>query len=273
MKLVVVAARQEMIARLVDTVREAGLRPEGIDLDAFALVRALAPAADTSGEARVYCHLGGLTNLAVAIGPTCLFTRTLGTIVTADGAEPIERMAPPEEQAVAAPVPDPFRSLDETVELAEPDEAVNEAPVAPVVEIVEPGRSDPKDDADDVSSVEAAALAAFEAAATKREAPAAPMTQAAPPVARDAQVDALGEEIRLSIDFYMAQAEAVPATGIVLSGPGAHRDGIAERLQQAIGIPVELAVPLGSLDTGGVPPGDDEFRYTIAAGLAMGEHS
>ena len=38
---VVVAARESMIERLVEAVRSAGLRPVGIDLNAFALVRAL----------------------------------------------------------------------------------------------------------------------------------------------------------------------------------------------------------------------------------------
>src|SRR3954452_21061091 len=40
---VVVAAREDMVTRLVDAVRGAGLRPLGIDLNAFALVRTLAP--------------------------------------------------------------------------------------------------------------------------------------------------------------------------------------------------------------------------------------
>src|ERR671935_915945 len=42
LRVVVVAARQAMIERFVQGVRGAGLKPEGIDLNAFALVRALA---------------------------------------------------------------------------------------------------------------------------------------------------------------------------------------------------------------------------------------
>jgi len=83
---VVAAAREAMIARLVEGVRGAGLRPLGVDLNAFALVRALGPAQAANGAdpapgldetARVYCHLGGITNLAVAVGSSCLFTRPL----------------------------------------------------------------------------------------------------------------------------------------------------------------------------------------------------
>ena len=48
------------------------------DLNAFALVRALGHGAPDDG-ARVYCHLGGITNLAIAVGQSCLFTRPLAT--------------------------------------------------------------------------------------------------------------------------------------------------------------------------------------------------
>ncbi len=79
MKVVVVAARRKMIETLLEAVKKAGLKTEGVDLDAFALVRALAiRGADASSDhARVYCHLGGVTNLAIAVGSTCFFTRPL----------------------------------------------------------------------------------------------------------------------------------------------------------------------------------------------------
>ncbi len=51
LRVVVVAARQAMIERFVEGVRGAGLKPEGIDLNAFALVRALAKPVAESGPA------------------------------------------------------------------------------------------------------------------------------------------------------------------------------------------------------------------------------
>lgn len=80
---VVVAARRDMIERLLIAVRNAGLRPEGIDLAAFAMVRALhgaggAPAPGDAPEQVVYLWLSGITNLAVARGTDCLFTRASG---------------------------------------------------------------------------------------------------------------------------------------------------------------------------------------------------
>jgi type IV pilus assembly protein PilM len=88
MRVIVVAAREPMILRLVDAVRGAGLRPEGIDLSAFALMRVIAPEHDAEpAPARVYCHLAGVTNLAVGVGNTCVFTRPLATVWDGGSAE------------------------------------------------------------------------------------------------------------------------------------------------------------------------------------------
>ena len=88
MRVIVVAAREPMIRRLVDAVRGAGLRPEGIDLSAFALMRIIAPDNEPDpANARVYCHLAGVTNLAVGVGNTCVFTRPLATVWDGGSAE------------------------------------------------------------------------------------------------------------------------------------------------------------------------------------------
>jgi type IV pilus assembly protein PilM len=73
MRVVIVAVRREMIDRLVGVTRDAGLKLEGIDLAAFAMVRALEPP-DAEG-AVLYINLAGLTNVAVANRTGCLFTR------------------------------------------------------------------------------------------------------------------------------------------------------------------------------------------------------
>jgi type IV pilus assembly protein PilM len=172
LRIVVVAARESMVSRVVDAVRGAGLRPEGIDLNAFALVRTLSLPADSAESARVYCHLAGVTNLAIAIGPICLFTRPLSTVWQED-----------DEQAAAA---------------------------------------------------------------------------------------ALAEEIRLSVDFYMAQPEARWVGEVVLSGPGARRPGLAEQLGSMIDVPVSVAEPLGRMQATQIPVGEDPYRHTVAVGLALG---
>lgn len=85
LRAVVVAARSSMIDRFIDAVRGAGLRPEGIDLSAFALVRSLTTRSAPEDGAKVLCHLGGTTNLAIALANTCLFTRPLSTSAEEDG--------------------------------------------------------------------------------------------------------------------------------------------------------------------------------------------
>jgi type IV pilus assembly protein PilM len=171
LRIVVVAARESMISRVVEAVRNAGLRPEGIDLNAFALVRTLAVPSDSTETARVYCHLGGVTNLAIAVGTSCLFTRPLSAQWDSD------------DDNVAA---------------------------------------------------------------------------------------ALAEEIRLSIDYYMAQPEARWVGEIVLSGPGSRRPGLPDELSGLIEVPVTVAEPLGRLQVGKLPANEDPSRHTVAAGLALG---
>ena len=87
-RVVLVAARRDMIDRLLEAVRRAGLRPHGIDLSAFAMIRAL-HRAGASGTT-LYISVGGLTNMAVAVGSTCVFTRAVpqGTeLIAAELAE------------------------------------------------------------------------------------------------------------------------------------------------------------------------------------------
>jgi type IV pilus assembly protein PilM len=170
MQVVLVAARRSMIDSLLESARKAGLRPAGIDLDAFALVRALAVNGHGSEDvARVFCHLAGVSNLAIAVGSSCFFTRPLSTV--SDEADAGSRLA---------------------------------------------------------------------------------------------------EEIRLSIDFYMTQPQAKPVGEVVLSGPGSSDDGLVEDLAEHLGIPVEVAAPLGQIDASGLGPDEDPHRYIVAAGLALG---
>lgn len=79
---VVVAARREMVASLLEPLRRAGLEPAGIDVAAFGMIRALAglTAAPVEGEPPgaetvLFCNVGDVSNLAVARGRACLFTR------------------------------------------------------------------------------------------------------------------------------------------------------------------------------------------------------
>jgi type IV pilus assembly protein PilM len=83
---VVVAARREMVSTFLEPLQRAGVEPVGVDLSAFGMIRALADAVSPreqgqEGEASrprgavLYCGVGDVTNLAVARGRACLFTR------------------------------------------------------------------------------------------------------------------------------------------------------------------------------------------------------
>ena len=98
-RVVLVAARRDMIERLLQAATTAGLRPQGIDLSAFAMVRALYR--DDLPGAVVYVSVGGLTNLAVADGPSVLFTRVVQHGTESLAAELAERRGLTAEHASA----------------------------------------------------------------------------------------------------------------------------------------------------------------------------
>jgi len=79
MHVLLVAARRDMVERMLLAARQAGLRPEGVDLAAFGMIRALRPLDGAEDEQVLYLSIGGLTNLAIARGSTCQFTRVITT--------------------------------------------------------------------------------------------------------------------------------------------------------------------------------------------------
>jgi type IV pilus assembly protein PilM len=96
MRVVLVAARRDMIDRLLAAARGAGLRPEGIDLSAFAMIRALGPGPAELAEGQsiggtLYVNVGGMTNLAIASGSACHFTRVAAVGVASMTGELAER--------------------------------------------------------------------------------------------------------------------------------------------------------------------------------------
>ena len=146
-RVVVVAAQRDMVEKLLSAVRAAGLRPEGVDLSAFALIRSLYRSGDSEGQGRVlYLNVGGLTNMAIAEGLICRFTRVVGAGLEAMASEIAERrgiplvearellaaidLRPDEPEPLVLPEPEPEPELEherEPVVRAE-DAAENFAP-------------------------------------------------------------------------------------------------------------------------------------------------
>lgn len=88
-RVVVVAARRDMIDKLLETTTRAGLSPQGVDLSGFAMIRAL-HRNEFAGTV-AYVSVGGVTNLAIATGRTCVFTRVVSTGIEALASQLAER--------------------------------------------------------------------------------------------------------------------------------------------------------------------------------------
>jgi type IV pilus assembly protein PilM len=122
MDVIAVAARRDMVGALVEALREGGLQPAGIDLSAFGMIRALQPAGPEAAPgaapepAALFCHLGDLTNIAVARAGVCLMTRVAPYGIDDIAARVAERRAMPLEDAsdwlVEVGLEEPLDSFD-----------------------------------------------------------------------------------------------------------------------------------------------------------------
>lgn len=216
---IVVAARREMVSSFVGPMRKAGLEPVGIDLSAFAMIRALADAGLPDGdlepgqrptEAVLYCNVGDVTNLAVARGRACLFTR-----VSHAGLESIG------EALVGG------RGLS-------PEHAAQWLAHVGLELPVEQVEGDPE-------------------------------TVAAARRALEDGVSSLLDELRLSLDYYGAQEGALPVSRIVFGGAGSAIPGIALRMEENLGMPIQVARPPALAGLGD----EAAARLTLSYGLAL----
>jgi type IV pilus assembly protein PilM len=242
-EVVVVAARRDMLNSHIEALRKAGLRPMGIDLSAFAMIRALAGhdgdgvgaggfvaapppsyeqrmAAGTEapvdgteqGPAKLFCHLGDVVNLAVAQGRTCVFTRT-----SPFGIEGIAQKLSERRQL----------TLEHSRQW-----------------LVHVGLDRELDQLDGDREIVSAAREALEDGAKR-----------------------VADELRLSLQYYGAQDQALVIERVIACGPGTTIPGLVERLQTDLGQPFAIGGPgtLSGLDDA------DRARLTVAYGLALEE--
>jgi type IV pilus assembly protein PilM len=243
-EVVVVAARRDMLNTHLEALNKAGLRPVGIDLSAFGMIRALAgtdengvgaggfvaapPAASyeqrmadggndpvagqEQGPARLYCHLGDVVNLAVAQGRTCVFTRT-----------------------------SPFGIEGIAQKLSERHRLTLEHSRQWMSHV---GLDRPLEQVDGDAEIVSAAREALEDGAKK-----------------------LADELRLSLQYYGAQDHALAVEKLIACGPGTTIPGLVERLQRDLGQPFAIANP-PSLATVEEPL---RARLAVSYGLALEE--
>jgi type IV pilus assembly protein PilM len=232
-RVIVVAAQRDMVERLLAAVRSAGLRPEGIDLSAFALIRSLHRADEEHAGRVLYLNIGGLTNMAIAEGTLCRFTRVVGGGLESMAADVAERhgIKLHDARELLASVDLEERTLAATPTLEEPaPDAVLDSDQSPAP-VEQPSI--------DVRPVLAGGV---------RE---------------------IAGEVRNSLDFHRSQDGGGEVSSIVLSGPALQISGFANALQNELRVPITpQTVDLLDEDSAGSVSAE---RLAVATGLAVEE--
>jgi type IV pilus assembly protein PilM len=260
-RVVLVAAQRDMIERLLGAVQRAGLTAEGVDLSAFALIRSLYHA-DPDQSARVlYLNVDGLTNLAIAEGKVCRFTRVVGSGMEGMAIELAERRGIALTEA---------RELLAAADLSATAPAVpSERPSAPDEHAEDAGA-----DASSLQGMDAeVAYGADEPGTTMDPMPATASekrsSEAEVRIAIENGIRDISGEVRNSLDFHRSQEGGGEVSHIVLSGSVQDIPGFAEGLQASLGVEVR-GETVSTLEPG-VAAELSPHRLAVAAGLATTE--
>ena len=273
-RVVLVAAQRDMVERLLSAVRQAGLTAEGVDLSAFALIRSLYRHEEDQTGRVLYLNVDGLSNLAIAEGTVCRFTRVVGSGLEGMAMELAERRGIALADARSRLLEGDLTAPPAPAPLPEPEPRKEEPAADLGAEIPEPEPVDLAAEAQALPSVEE--HEARELEMSYEELAAAPAAPAAAPEASDADVLAVLEngvrdisgEVRNSLDFHRSQDGGGEVSHVVLSGAAQDIPGFSEALQLALGVevrPATLGVAAGV--EGDVSP----HRLAVATGLAAAE--
>jgi type IV pilus assembly protein PilM len=218
-RVLLAVAYRDLVDRFAATCALARIELAGIDIEAFALLRAVGgeplPDGERAEAARVAVSIGhDRTTVAVSDGHVCEFTRVLdwgGARVTGAIERALEVDADEADRVK--------RSLD----------------------ISSSASVDPSDDR---------ATKAVEAA--RRE------------------VHGLARELASSLHFYQDQPDSLGFAEIAITGGGAHLQGLAEQLEELIGISVRVADPFARVGSGhGISSGGQDGSLAVAIGLGI----
>jgi type IV pilus assembly protein PilM len=280
-RVVLVAAQRDMIERLLGAVRQAGLTPEGIDLSAFALIRSLYESDSDETTRVLYLNVDGLTNLAIAEGKVCRFTRVVGSGLEGIASELAVRRGIPLAEARALLASVDLRVPAEQQVLA--SEQANSAEAGA-------GEREPGDNASaaDAAEREPAAnadeaemsfeeLSAVPEPEPELEPEPEPESEPAPgePSAADVLevlengIREISGEVRNSLDFHRSQDGGGEVSHVVLSGAVQDMPGFAEALQASLGVEVR-STSVGLVDRS-LDGKVSTHRLAVATGLAISE--
>jgi type IV pilus assembly protein PilM len=266
-RVVLVAAQRDMIERLLAAVRRAGLSAEAVDLSAFALIRSLYRTDPEQTQRVLYLNVDGLTNLAIAEGKICRFTRVVGSGLEGMASELAERRSIALTDA---------RALLAAVDLSAPAPAAQELAAEPEDTELDAPEHTPEEQQDglppSLEDAEASerSMSYEELAGVEAE-----------PVARTSQSDAdlwavlengirdISGEVRNSLDFHRSQEGGGEVSHVVMTGAAEDIPGFAEALQNSLGVEVRRG-EVGVFDDG-APTVLAPHRLAIATGLAAAE--
>jgi type IV pilus assembly protein PilM len=218
-RVLLAVAYRDLVDRFAATCAQAKIDLVGIDIEAFALLRAVGgdplPAGERAEAARVAVSIGhDRTTVAVSDGRVCEFTRVLdwgGSGVTTAIERALE-VSPEEADKIK-------RSLD-----------------------ISSKASEDSSDERTARAVEA----------TRRE------------------VSGLARELASSLHFYQDQPDSLGFAEITITGGGAHLQGLAEQLEELIGISVRVADPFARVGSGhGISTGGQDGSLAVAIGLGI----
>jgi type IV pilus assembly protein PilM len=265
-RVVLVAAQRDMVERLLNAVRDAGLTAAGVDLSAFALIRSLYQHEPDQTGRVLYLNVDGLSNLAIAEGTVCRFTRVVGSGLEGMAVELAERRGIAlvdararllEADLTAPPLPEPLAA--ETA----PEELPSAAPeTEEEAALISPAEAEARER--EMSFEE---LSAAGASQEPEEAPAASDTDVW--TVLDNGVREISGEVRNSLDFHRSQDGGGEVSHVVLSGAAQDIPGFAEALQGSLGVEVRPAT-IGVTE-GGLEGDVSTHRLAVAAGLAASE--
>ena len=218
-RVLLAVAYRDLVDRFTATCAAAKIDLVGIDIEAFALLRAVGGEPLSAGEraeaARVAVSIGhDRTTVAVSDGRLCEFTRVLdlgGARVTAAIQKSLDVGAEEAEQIK--------RSLN--VSATATDELADER-----------------------------------------------TTKAAEAARRE--VNGLARELASSLHFYQDQVDSLGFAEITITGGGAHLQGLAEQLEELIGITVRVADPFARVGSGhGISSNGQDGSLAVAIGLGI----
>ena len=292
-KVLVVAAQKVMVMDFINAIKGAKLMIDGVDLQAFALLRSLAPTSfldqGPNDRAVAIANIGSdVTNLVVDLGGEPQFTRIIsfGGDDFTKALQDLKGMSFMEAEKLKAEIglSDPASRVDvEGMQEISKPESMEEVPQPESMQ----ERAEPEVPMQPETGAEEVALTEHAAGGPGESSDEEPRSDAAPKEVDDELeinmilqrtlegiADSFADEIRRSLDYYMSQEQSAPIGVLYISGGGALLKNLDAHLSQIFTFTVETGNPMMRISESRTEMSDDELQalapqLAIAIGLAL----